>query len=54
MAEEPQGYLFHVDAIEPVDGDARHRVVAITVETRNQKNETVLKASAWALLPAGH
>ena len=42
-----------VESIEPAEGDAAHRVVSIAIETRNQKDETVVKGSARALLPAG-
>jgi acyl dehydratase len=42
-----------VESIEPAVGAEDFCVVVIAVETRNQKNQTVVKGSARALLPAG-
>lgn len=42
-----------VESIEPVAGGDELCRVALAVETRNQKGETVIKGSARALLPAG-
>ena len=42
-----------VESIGPAEGDDTLRVVSIGIETRNQKNETVVKGTARALLPAG-
>jgi acyl dehydratase len=42
-----------VESIEPAVGAEDLCVVVIAVETRNQKNQTVVKGSARALLPAG-
>ena len=42
-----------VESIEPAVGAEDLCVVVIAVETRNQQNQTVVKGSARALLPAG-